>query len=201
MSDDALALLDELRILAQNGLEYAEDPYDEERYERILDLACREYADLTDLSPDAVRERFAEELGHVTPKVGSGAAVFDDEGRILLVRRSDDGTWCLPCGFVDPGESPDETAVRETREETGLDVRPIESVGVYTRHPDERGPHGLVRHVYLCERVGGELGLSRESEAVQYRSIDEVTDWHHEHRASALDARDRWRDHRLETRH
>lgn len=143
---NVLALLDELRVLAQNGLEHTDDPYDRERYERILTLTSEWYGRSVDLPPAEVRSRFAAEVGHVTPKVGADAAVFDADGRILLQRRADDGTWGLPGGFVDPDESPEETAVREAREETGLAVEPVELVDVYTRKPGEYGPHGLVIH-------------------------------------------------------
>jgi len=59
------------------------------------------------------------------------AIVRDGEGRILLQRRSDDGRWNLPAGAIDPGESPDEAVVREVREETGLEVRPVRVAGVF----------------------------------------------------------------------
>ena len=70
---DTVALLDELRTLAKNGLAHSTDPYDRERYRRVLDLTANEYADLADLPTEAVRERFAAELGHVTPKAGADA--------------------------------------------------------------------------------------------------------------------------------
>ena len=185
---DLLALLDELRIIGQNGKKYADDPCDEERYERILELTAEWYGHALDLPPAEVRDRFAEELGHVTPKLGGDAAVFDDEGRLLVQRRADDGTWGLPGGFVDPNESPRETAVRETREETGLVVKPEELIGVYTRKPGEYGPHSLVVHVYRCTRVRGELETSPETEAVEYRPVAAVDDWHRNHGSMARDA-------------
>lgn len=64
------------------------------------------YGDTLELPPDEVRERFDAEFGHATPKVGVEAAVFDSTGRILLMRRTDDSTWCLPFGWTDPNESP-----------------------------------------------------------------------------------------------
>ncbi len=192
--DDFLALLDELRIMAQVGLEYADDPYDEERYERILALVSEWYGRSLDLPPEDVRVRFAEEMGYVTPKVSADAAVFDSAGRILLQKRTDDGTWCLPCGFTDPNESPEETAVRETREETGLSVEVDELIGVYTRKPGEYGPHCLVRHSYLCTAVGGEIEVSHEGEAVRYWHIDEVPVWHKDHESAAREAVARWRE-------
>lgn len=191
-----LELLDELRIHAENGLEYADDPYDVERYERILELTSEYYGEAVDLPPDAVRDRFAEEVGHVTPKVGGRAAIFDDGGRALLIKRSDDGTWCHPGGFTEPNERPVDTAVRETAEETGLEVEPIELVDVYPRTAGKYGPHGFVGVVYLCEVVGGRIASSRESEDVQFRDLDDVFEWHKDHEASFADARSMWEDRR-----
>lgn len=190
---DLLAFLDELRIHAKNGLRYAEEPYDEYRYGRILELVSEQYGEALDLPPDDAKERLASDLGYVTPNVGAEAAVFDDDGRILLMKRADDGTWCLPCGFVDPGESPEETAVRETREETGLDVRIIDLVDVYYRAPSsEVSPHGHVAVCYLCEHTGGSLELSHEGTELDYRTIKEITNWHSNHEEFVRDARKLW---------
>lgn len=182
-----LALLDELRTIARNGLTYAESPYDRERYTRLLDLATQTYSDALDLPPAEVRARLVAELGYVTPKVGSSAAIFDADGGVLLVRRADDGTWCLPCGWVDANEAPSDTAVRETREETGLIVRAVRLVDVFSLPAGISHVHSHVGIVYLCEVVGGELALSHESLDVRYWRIDDVPAWHpqHEERARA----------------
>ena len=194
-SEDLLSLLDELRIVAENGLNYAENPYDEERYERLLELTSEWYGRSVSLPPAEVRDRFAAEVGHVTPKVSANAAIFDDdEGRVLLERRADDGTWGLPGGYTDPNESPEGTAVRETCEETGLRVEPTDLVGVYTRTPGKYGPHCLVVHLYVCTVVGGDMEASHESEALRYRGVESVSDWHKDHRRMALDARARRTD-------
>lgn len=189
---DVLTLLDEVRSIAQNGLEYAENPYDRQRYDRLLDLVSDGYGDLFDLPPETVRERFAADVGHATAKIGGGAAIFDDAGRILLVERADDGTWGLPSGYVDPGESPAETAVRETREETGLDVEVTELVDVYYRPPGHLGPHSLVSVRYLCERHGGETRTSHETTGVRHWHLDDVPVWHKDHEQAAHDAYERW---------
>lgn len=195
MARDALALLDEVRAIAQTGLHYAEDPYDRERYERLLDLACEGYGDAFDLPSAEVRERLAGDLGSITPKVGAEAAVFDEEGRILLQKRADDATWCLPCGWVAVGEAPAETAVRETREETGLAVRVLELVDVSDLPPGPvGGPHGQVAVSYLCERTGGELELSHEGLDLGYWVVEEVPAWHKVHERFARAARERWRE-------
>lgn len=184
-----LELLDELRILAKNGLEYADNVYDADRYERILELVEQQYGTISGLPVPVVRERFRDEVGHVTPKVGGRAAIFDDDGHILVMKRADDGTWCLPSGFVDPGESPEEAAVRETKEETGLDVRPVELVDLYTRYPSaEYGPHTLVAATYLCAVTGGELSGSHEDEGLAYQPVDDVSPWHKDHEGCAREA-------------
>ena len=59
-------------------------------------------------------------------------AVRNDRGKLLLVRRCDSGTWELPGGRVDVGESAVEAAVRETREESGIRVRITGLVGLFT---------------------------------------------------------------------
>jgi 8-oxo-dGTP pyrophosphatase MutT (NUDIX family) len=185
-----LALLDELRLLAQRGQHYAEDPYDQERYGRILELVGEWYGRSVELPAADVRARFAREVGHVTPKVSADAVVTDDDGNLLVQLRADDGTWSLPGGYVEHDESPAETAVRETREETGLTVEPTELAAVYTRRPGVYGPHGLVGHAYRCTVTGGELEASREGDDVQFRPIEAVDDWHKNHRAVVGDALD-----------
>ena len=69
--------------------------------------------------------------------------VLDAAGRLLLQRRSDDGTWGLPGGYVELGESVEETAVRELREETGLVARSLEFYKVYSgRELHNKYPNG-----------------------------------------------------------
>ena len=64
---------------------------------------------------------------------GAAACIRDNEGRILLVRRGDEeNMWSLPGGGMDPGESLEDAAVREVREETGLIVEPTALIGVYS---------------------------------------------------------------------
>ena len=59
-------------------------------------------------------------------------AVADDQGRVLVIRRSDNDNWALPGGAMDCGESIAQAAVRETKEETGIDCEVTGLVGIYT---------------------------------------------------------------------
>lgn len=195
---DILPLLDEIATIARNGLNFSENPYDRERYERLLALASQYYGQALDLPPEEVRQRLSAELGYITPKVGADAAIFDQDGKILLVRRADDGRWCLPCGWVDPNEAPAAAAVREVKEETGLEVRVLQLVNVFARPPGAGfGPHSAVAVVYLCEITGGELQISHESLEARYWRIEEVPTWHEMHRIYASSAHASWQE-RLE---
>lgn len=179
---DVFTLLDEIQTIARNGLEFTDNPYDRERYERLAELAARGYAERLAVPDTAVRDRFAQELGYITPKVGADAAVFDAGNRLLLERRSDDGCWGLISGWVEPGESPADTVVREAQEETGLDIVVRELVGVIPRPASsEFGPHAMVAVVYLCDVVGGEPSLSHEVTDLAYRDLDDVAPWHKNH--------------------
>lgn len=85
--------------------------------------------------------------------LASTAAIFDLAGEVLLVRLSyDQGQWALPGGSIDPGESPADAAVREVREETGLDVEVQDLYGVYWL----RERDGFM-FAFRCRVVGGTL--------------------------------------------
>ena len=98
--DNKMEFLDELRNIAQLGLNYAKDNHDRIRYERLLEMASVEYSELTGLPVDIVEDKLRNELGHITPKVGVNAAIFSEAGHLLLSRRFDDKAWELPGGWV-----------------------------------------------------------------------------------------------------
>ncbi len=191
---DILPLLDELRGIARNGLEFAGNDYDRQRYERLIELVSEYYGASVSVPSEGARERLCMELGVATPKVGADAAIFDQEGRILLMQRSDDEKWCLPCGWVELNESPAEAAVRETREETGLEVECVSLVDVFARFPsEENGPHSMISVVYYCRVTGGEMRLSNEGLDLRYWFYDKVENWHRNHRDLAKSAHEFWK--------
>jgi ADP-ribose pyrophosphatase YjhB (NUDIX family) len=195
---DVFALLEEVRALAQTGLHYATDPFDRERYERLLALTTREYAERTGLAEHKVGARFARDVGYVTAKVGADAAVFDEHDRILLVRRADDDRWGLIAGWVDANERPEETVVRELAEEVGIVARVDRLVGVFARPAGADGnPHSVVSIVYLCDIVRGELRpLPHEVAEIAWRNVSDVEPgaWHHHHETLARAAQEaHWR--------
>jgi ADP-ribose pyrophosphatase YjhB (NUDIX family) len=94
------------------------------------------------------------------PKVAVGTIVALD-GRILLLRRANQpsyGKWVFPGGFVDRGESLEDAAVRETREETNLDVRVTSLLNIYSTRD-----HPVVVIVYVAEAVRGQASVGDEA--------------------------------------
>jgi 8-oxo-dGTP pyrophosphatase MutT (NUDIX family) len=105
--------------------------------------------------------------------VAASAVVTDAEGRILLQRRRDNDLWALPGGGMEMGDSLPGTAVREVKEETGLDVEITGLVGTYTdpRHIIAYTDGEVRRQFNVCftARVtGGELAISDESTELRF---------------------------------
>jgi ADP-ribose pyrophosphatase YjhB (NUDIX family) len=195
---DIINLLNEIQAIARIGLHFTSGEYDRERYQRLLHLASQQYSNVLDLRDAEILARFGRETGYITPKVGADAAIFNDQGEILLMERADGSGWCLPCGWVEANERPIDAAVREVYEETGLQVEVQQLVGVFTRKASlENGPHTMIAVVHLCQITGGELRLSAEGRSLRYRSIEEVIDWHPNHDKYARAAREMWRAKRL----
>jgi 8-oxo-dGTP diphosphatase len=95
------------------------------------------------------------------------AAIIPQGQRIVLVRRAEEprrGDWCLPAGFLELDESPEECAVRETREETGLNIRVRELFGVDIGRDDPRTRVVLI--IYLTELLGGTMRAGDDASQV-----------------------------------
>lgn len=98
--------------------------------------------------------------GHIhfiESKVGVGIGVIED-GRILLVRRGfapEKGKWSLPAGYLDYGDHPEQQAVIEVREETGLEVEITGLAGVFHNPPEQGGASVFI--LYWGARRGGVL--------------------------------------------
>lgn len=167
---DRIALSRELKSIAEAGLRYCESPFDRERYERVHEIASLV---LNDAVPDF---EWPVEFGYATPKVDVRAAVIDDDGRILLVHEAEDGGWTLPGGWADLNVSPAENAVKEVREEAGIDVEVVKLIACLDKdrqdHP--RQPEHVYKLFFLCRRTGGELATNHETSGVGYFGRGEI---------------------------
>lgn len=156
-SDQWLRWAQRLQAIAQTGLAYSKDPYDLERFTEIHQLALEALAVQSGIPAPEFAPLFEAEKGYPTPKTGVRAVVCDEQGRVLLVRETGDGLWSLPGGWADIGESPGAMAVREVREESGYEVKPVKLLSVV--HRATHSPRPVLWDSYTlfirCEIVGG----------------------------------------------
>jgi 8-oxo-dGTP diphosphatase len=96
--------------------------------------------------------------------IGAFAIIFDEQGRVLLCHRRDLDVWNLP-----GGELPTEAAVRETGEETGLDVVVERLVGVYGKQDKDE-----FVFAFACRVVGGQLAATDEADESRYFAIEDI---------------------------
>jgi ADP-ribose pyrophosphatase YjhB (NUDIX family) len=156
-----------LSAIARTGLGFTESLYEQERFEEILKVAADIRAEIEEETGD---ESYAGGLvqewlrgvgkgvpGYVTPKVAVGAAVGNDKGELLLIKRADSGIWLYPTGWCDVGYSAAEVVVKEVEEETGIIVEPVRLIAVldglrlgFTRVP-------LYSLLFYCRAISGEL--------------------------------------------
>lgn len=126
---------------------------------------------------DYVDDPDAPEITSVVPSVV--AVVQDEQGRVLMIHRTDNDRWALPGGGHDPGESIIDTVVREVREETGYDVEVEALTGTYT-NPAHRMAYddGEVRQqfslAFRARLLGGERRTSSESREVEWLTPEQI---------------------------
>lgn len=108
-------------------------------------------------------------------KAGVGVIIQDRAGRILLEKRKDCGMWGLPGGKIEPGETIEQAAMRESKEETGLDTQITALIGVYSdpgtrivTYLDNGDVAHLIDIILAAKITGGSLSVSEESEDLQF---------------------------------
>jgi ADP-ribose pyrophosphatase YjhB (NUDIX family) len=175
--------MDKIRGIAVEGLNYANNIYDRERYTQLLEIVSQMYGNYLQAPDDSLLLRFKQELGSCTPKIGVNIAVRTGSGRLLVLRRSDDKSWCLPCGWVAVGESPDEAATREVFEETGLHIQIQGTIDLLTKGPVEnKFLHHQLNLLLLSEPLE-EQPVTLSEEHIEYEWIVDLTEreWHPGH--------------------
>jgi ADP-ribose pyrophosphatase YjhB (NUDIX family) len=137
-----IEIADEIRALATTGLHFSTGEFDRERYEKLMQLAARLGGTAAGEDVTAVDGIYrGADRGYVTPKIDVRMAVFSGD-RVLLIQEREDRLWALPGGYADIGDTPSESAVRETFEEAGVEVRAERLVGIFDRRlQPEAGPH------------------------------------------------------------
>jgi len=164
----------ELQAIAQSGLHYTKDCFDQERFERIREISAEIISRQSEMPVEKVKDLFCCETGYQTPKIDTRAAIFKNN-RILLVKEAD-GRWSLPGGWVDVDLSVKENIIKEVREEAGLDVEVDKVIAV-----QDREKHNLPIYAYKickifiqCSVIGGSFKANNETTDSRYFSLEEL---------------------------
>ena len=159
-AEELLRIAQRVQALAQAGLAYSPNAYDRERFDELRALSVEMLAGISDEPLEKIVRVFASETGYQTPKVDVRAVVFDEAGRVLLVRETaDEGRWTLPGGWADVGYTPFEVAVKETREETGLTVHAERLLALFDKrkHEHPAQPWYVYKAFVRCVVTEGDL--------------------------------------------
>lgn len=174
-TEDINSIADELRAIAAFGLNFAAAGSNEqERWEFVLRAAARLAALGGRGTADELLSHYYAHHFDVGPMASGEAAVIHD-GKLLLVRRTDDGLWALPGGITDPGETLAETARRELWEEAGIRGRPAQLLGIFDSRlwHSEKKIH-FYHAVFLVATEDPDPQPSPEVSAAAYFAEDEL---------------------------
>lgn len=165
----------ELQFIAQAGLTYSKNTFDRERFQRVREISAEIMSLMSDIPQETIKGLFCNETGFQTPKLDTRAAIFDDEGRILLVKENN-GTWSLPGGWVDVMQSVKSNTIKEVREEAGLDVETIRLIAVQDRNKHNTPPYAynICKVFVLCKAIGGSFQANAETVESRYFALDEL---------------------------
>jgi ADP-ribose pyrophosphatase YjhB (NUDIX family) len=170
------ALIREIQALAQTGLEYSKDPYDQERYARLRTISFEMIRQLSDVPTADIERFFVPEKGYATPKVDLRACVIEEQ-RVLLVKERSDGKWTLPGGWADQNESPRQGIAREVKEESGYDVAVdrLYAVKDRDRHAyTPKYPVSIYKLFFTATIIGGQPSANIEVSEIDFFDIDDL---------------------------
>jgi ADP-ribose pyrophosphatase YjhB (NUDIX family) len=159
---------DRLRDISAMGLIFCTNIHDRIAFEAVQAVAMEMLAVATGEPWEQIEPLRAPIFSRPTPMSVGDAAVIDDKGQILLVKRADNGQWAMPGGALEVGETPAEGVAREALEETGVRCRPVSLVGVFdSRLCGTLSRHHLYQFVFLCVPI-------TPGETVEPSTADEV---------------------------
>ena len=164
-----------LLAVAQNGLTYADDPFDRQRYGEVRRSAEDLMSLISDCGLEKLRAYVSRDFGHMTPKVSVRGAIFNSEHEVLLVQERADGSWTLPGGWCEVLESPSQAVAKEVREEAGLVVDVEKLVAVLDRDKQDERTSSLF-HIhqmfFLCRARHAVPPDPTETAAIEWFSLD-----------------------------
>jgi ADP-ribose pyrophosphatase YjhB (NUDIX family) len=172
-----LEIAQKLQSIARAGVAYSTNKYDIERYQQIENVSLEIISNFSKIKMDDLHDLFPGESGYPTPKVDVRGVVFQND-TILMVQEEIDGKWSLPGGWAEVGLSPGEMAVKEIKEESGYDTKPVRILAILdkNKHLHPPSPYHTYKIFIECEIIGGEPQTGMETIAVDFFRRDHLPD-------------------------
>ena len=165
----------EIQAIGQIGLAYCKDPFDEERFSRLREIAAEIMHTYTEVPLAKIKESFCFDRGYITPKIDTRGVVFDDKGRIMLVQEKS-GLWSIPGGWCEDNESIFSNIKKELREEACLEVVPYKLIALLDRrrYNNPPLPFGAIKAFVLCNYEEGDFIVNNETIDRKFFAKDEL---------------------------
>lgn len=165
----------ELNAIGQIGLTYEKDKFDKQRYERLQEMAAEMASFYVPQDAQVIKKQW-EMSGYKTPQLDTRAAIFDEQGRILLVKESNSGKWNMPGGWCDENLSIVENTLKEVKEEAGLDVHAKRLIAIHNRnkHNEPQNISGCLKAFVECSIGDGTFIANEETTQSRFFAQDEL---------------------------
>lgn len=166
----------EINAIGQIGLTYVKDRFDKERYERLQEIANEMATYYVDSTYETIKKAWCMTTGYATPKIDTRMAIFNDEGKVLMVKEKLTNKWNMPGGWCDDGLSLSENAVKEVREEANMDVHVLKLVAVQerNRHNPVDTLCGVLKTFMECSMGPGEFVDNLETAERRFFTLEEI---------------------------
>ena len=153
--------LSKLLSISKIGLKFSKDPYALENYQELQDLVLLQANEIH--QPIDVVKLYPKDT-YPTPNVSVRIMIFNEKNEILMVQEKADGGYAVPGGWCDVFESARQNAIKEAKQETGLDVELVRLCAVMQRELYKPKPTMLSEYVFyfLAEVKGGTLAFNHE---------------------------------------
>lgn len=175
MNNRFLEYAKKIQSIAQIGLAYSINPYDIERYEQLRQISFEMMQDLSNESVGKIEDLFKNEMGYQTPKTDVRGVIFRGD-QILMVQEKTDQYWTLPGGWADIGLSPNQIAIKEIWEESGIVAQTERLLAVLDKncHSHPPSPWHVYKIFILCSETGGSLKAGLETMDARFFSLNEL---------------------------
>lgn len=166
----------EINAIGMCGRTYSKDRFDIERFERLQEIACEMASTYVDESIEVIRKQWIQDARYKTPQLDTRAAIFDEEGRILMVKEKLSNKWSLPGGWCDENCSAVENTLKEVREEACMTVVVTKFVALLdrARHNEPDTLSGCLKVFLECKAGPGEFVDNIETSERRFFKKEEI---------------------------